>query len=135
MPGLKLVKDIRNVWVADPSGKKFGLGVICFDTSVKEMVKISTGVCVLNHSTPAAYEETHKDRGCLLTPHYVSAVRPSVNARMDRVTFSIIHRLADASTLSVAENADKHYFDEMSLKEFAAVRSKRRAVNAARRVH
>jgi hypothetical protein len=135
MPGLELVKDLRDVWVKDSSGKKFGLGVICFDTAIKEVVKISTGICILNHSTPAAYEEAHKDGGCVLTPQNVLAIRANVNTRMDRVTFSIIHRLADASTLSVAENADKHYFDEMSLKEFAAVRVQRRAVRAARRVH
>jgi hypothetical protein len=97
-------------------------------------VKISTGVCLLSHSTPAAYEEAHKDCGCLLTPHNVLAIRPNVNARMDGVTFSLIHRSADASTLRVAEEADQRYFDEMSLKEFVASKSKRRAVSPLGRV-
>jgi hypothetical protein len=116
MPGLELVKDLRDAWVKDPSGKRFGVGVICIDKSMKELVKISTGVCLLNHSTPAAYEQAHKDCGCLLRPHNVLAIRPNVNGRMDRVTFSLIHRLVDASTLRVAEDADQRYFDEMSLK-------------------
>jgi hypothetical protein len=133
MPGLELVKDLRDVWVKDSSGKKFGLGVICFDTSVKEMVKISTGICILNHSTPAAYEEAHKDGGCVLTPQNVLAIRPNVNGRMDRVTFSVIHRVADASTLRVAEEADQRYFDEMSLKPFVAYKSRARAKSGVQR--
>jgi hypothetical protein len=83
----------------------FQSGVIMFDMLMKEHVKISNGICVLDHSSTEGYAATHAP-DCVYKPHEGIALRPWIAEDGD-VTINWVYRHVEAADLVVLTPADQ----------------------------
>ena len=76
----------------------YAANALMFDTQAKEFVKVTNGICVLDHSSPEGYAASHNGGVCVYAPHEAIALRPVV---LEGDTFGVAwtYRGVDAAYL------------------------------------
>jgi hypothetical protein len=86
----------------------FKMNSVMFDTFAKEHVKVSNGICVLDHTSTEGYAKTHisgDGDSCVYAPHEAIALRPFID-ESGHVTVGWTHRAVDAGDLRAVDKPE-----------------------------
>jgi hypothetical protein len=81
-----------------PGYERLGINAVALDRQAKDFVRISNCVCTLDHSTPEAFREGHKN-GCLYKPCEAVALRCVGIDPKGRPILGMLYRAVDADQL------------------------------------
>lgn len=57
----------------------FGMNRVMFDSQAKELVLVTNGACILDHSSPESFQRSHNGCECQYAPSESIALRPIIS--------------------------------------------------------
>jgi hypothetical protein len=78
----------------------FKQGAVLFDEMAKEYVKVSNGICILDHTSTEGFAASHQGGQCQFAPHEALALRPLIDDA-GKVQVAWTYRSVNACDLSV----------------------------------